>query len=442
MSARHRTAALLLGCCFSLPAQAGLLLAIYDQALQRSPQWQSAESAHAAVLAAEPVAQAGLMPQIWVDGGYGRNRVDVHRSASPFIEDETTLANRGQAALRISQPLYDRGAGARIAQFAHSKEAADQHLLQARQNFILDIGGRYLRWLEAEATLSYADAHASALGQQLEQMRSREELGLATVADRLLVQAERDAAEAARLRAAAALRAAREGIREILGQVPEMPTPLRAPIPLADPEPARPEHWVALALEHHPEVVLARLNQQLTQAELREAQGRRWPTLALELEHAYNNTAEFQLGSEAETSRAELRLRIPLYDGGASGGMIAAAQSRLQQSEANWQSARRAAERHTRDAYDGVVTGVVQVRAARQALASAEAARAAIAGRYDTGLATLADALASAGQVRRAARDLAQLRHQYLLSRLQLAGAVGALDREALAAIDALLLPR
>jgi ABC-type branched-subunit amino acid transport system ATPase component len=114
----------------------------------------------------------------------------------------------------------------------------------------------------------------------------------------------------------------------------------------------------------------------------------------------------------------------------------------LGQRDAELLAARREAERATRDAYDGVVTGVVQLAASRRALRSAQAAVDAQDGRYRSGLATLADQLTVRGQERKALSDLAKARHRYLLSRLRLAAAVGSLGRADLAAVDALLQPR
>lgn len=421
---------------------AGLLLAIYDQATQQAPALLAATQEREAALAQAGIARAGLLPQVGLAGGYARVRVDTTDTQSPFIEEQRLLGNVTEAGVRLRQPVLDLAAWERWAQFAQSRARAELDFLVANQQMILEVAQRYLLWLEAVTALDYAVAHLQAMDQQRDQFTSRLELGLATAADLALVEAERDAAAADEIAAAAALRSAREGIRELLGRVPDVPTRFASPIPVENPQPASPEPWVEQALQANPLVAAAVIQRDLARSELREHKRSLWPTLSLEAEHAYNDTSDFQLGFEAQNSRVELRVGVPVFDGGASLARIRVADHLLGQRDAELLAAQREAERATRDAYDGVVTGVVQLAASRRALKSAQAAVDAQDGRYRSGLATLADQLTVRGQERKALADLAKARHRYLLSRLRLAAAVGSLGRADLAAVDALLQPR
>lgn len=416
-----------------------MLSSIYEQAQQRAPTWLAAEAAYLSVVAAKPVARSGLMPKVSVDAGLGRVRDETHSSSSPFIDDNTIYANVSGATLRVIQPLFDATAWSQWDQYRQQEARALLDKQQAEQALILDVTRRYLAWLEAVVALDFADSHLRAMDEYLEQVSNRERLGLATLSDRLLVQAGRDSADADVLAAAAALRATREAIRELLGQVPDTPTVLRVPIPLTEPEPANPQPWVKQALRTNPEVAVAGINQELAKEQLRERRVKRLPRLTLEGRHGYTNTADFQLGREWEDSRVELKLDVPVYAGGAISGNIDVASRLLDQREYELQAAERAAERDARDSYDGVVTGVVRVRAARRTLQSTLEAQTAIDGRFNSGLATLAEQLDAAGQVRKAQRDLAIVRHNYLMSKLKLAASVGGLGKDDLLAIDRLL---
>ena len=93
------------------------------------------------------------------------------------------------------------------------------------------------------------------------------------------------------------------------------------------------------------------------------------------------------------------------------------------------------------DAYDGVVTGLAQVRALTQAVRSATTARDAVEAGVEVGTRTSVDLLDAQRELFRARNDLAQARYTYLLNVLQLERSVGDLDREDLARIDKLLVP-
>lgn len=434
---------LLWGLVLWLPAaQAGLLESIYLQALDRAPAWRAAQEVYASVEAARPVARSGLLPAVSIDGAYGRVRDETRSTRSPFVFDDTIYADVSAAFVRLRQPLFDSQAWSRWDQFEQQEARALLDLRQAEQDLILEVTRRYLSWLEAGAALDFATSHLKTMDKSLEQVSNREELGLALRSDRMVIQAGRDAADADVLAAAAALRATREAIRELLGDVPEFPTPLQEPIPLAVPEPADPGPWVAQAQQSNPAVAIALIEQALAQEQLDERKAQRLPTLALEGRYGYTNTREFQLGREWDDARLELRMEWPLYVGGAIGGRIDVGARVLNQRAYELEAARRAAERQARDAYDGVVNGVMRVRAARRLLQSSEEALRAINGRFESGLATLAEQLEAAGQVRKARRDLAAVRHVYLMSRLHLAAAVGALGEGDLRSIDGLLAER
>ncbi len=439
----RRVRVLLLGMLVCVPsAQAGLLSTIHAQALQRAPEWLAARAAYESVIAARPVARSGLLPKLSIDAGYGRVRDETHSSDSPFIDNDTIYANLSAATLRLVQPLFDTQAWSQWDQYQQQEARALLELQQVEQDLIIEVTRRYLSWLEAGVALEFSTSHLRAMEEYLEQVTNREKLGLATRSDRMVIQAGRDEADADVLAAAAALRATREAIRELLGDVPEVPTPLREPIPLSDPIPANPEPWVQQALRTNPAVGSAVIQKELASEQLRERKSQRLPTLSLEGRYGYTNTNDFQLGREWDEARLELRLAMPLYSGGAISGNIDVGARVLEQREYELKAAQRSAERDTRDAYDGVVTGVVRVRAARRVLQSSEEALVAINGRFESGLATLAEQLDAAGQVRKARRDLASVRHIYLMSKLHLAAAVGSLGEDDLMMIDGLLVDR
>ena len=101
--------------------------------------------------------------------------------------------------------------------------------------------------------------------------------------------------------------------------------------------------------------------------------------------------------------------------------------------------ARRETAQQARDAYDGVVTGEIQVVALSQASKSAQVALDAIQAGFKVGSRTSVDVLNAQRELYRAQRDLARARYDYLLSLLRLEQAVGALSVEDLQRIDALL---
>ena len=100
---------------------------------------------------------------------------------------------------------------------------------------------------------------------------------------------------------------------------------------------------------------------------------------------------------------------------------------------------KRAVERQTRDAYDGVLAGISRVKALRQAVKSNQTALDASEAGFRVGNRTSVDVLNAQRELFRARTDFARARYDYLLNRLRLKQAAGQLTADDLLAIDALL---
>ncbi|NNE63918.1 MAG: TolC family protein, partial [Gammaproteobacteria bacterium] len=127
---------------------------------------------------------------------------------------------------------------------------------------------------------------------------------------------------------------------------------------------------------------------------------------------------------------------VPLY----TGGRISAAK---QQAEFSYQAARdstllqrRLTSQQTRDNYLGVVSGISQVKALRQALSSSTTALEATEAGFEVGTRTSVDVLVSLRETYGAERDYASARYDYLLNILRLKQAAGILSRDDLLEIN------
>jgi outer membrane protein len=92
------------------------------------------------------------------------------------------------------------------------------------------------------------------------------------------------------------------------------------------------------------------------------------------------------------------------------------------------ENARRNVEQQTRQAYLGVVSGVAQVQALKQALASSQSVLDASKLGQQVGVRTNLDVLNAQQQLFSTRRDLYQAQYNYLMSELRLKQAVGTLD--------------
>ncbi len=434
MSAKHVVA--LVALVLPVVAKAGLLADLYAEALRTEPGYQAALSERDAALQSLPVLRASMLPQLSVDGYYSHVIDDTESTRFPGYEPQEIEADIWQIGVRLTQPVFNAAAFARLRQMDATAALAELGVRQARQALLLQVGRRYFGWLGALDDLRLATQQKQAIAEQRKETEVRVDTGYATKADLQQLIALYDSAVADELSAAARLRAAREAVLEITGVAPRFPQSLRASLETLAPQPAQPELWVERAVDNNLGLRLAQLELDLAREEYQIERADHLPSLALELEHRWQDSKELQLGREAETSSALLRLHVPLFSGGATSARVRASGLGLDAAQARLDAQRRSVVRSTRDAYDGVVTGIQRLRATEQSVVSAQAALEAIEGGWESGLHTGAELIEARKNVLQAERNALANRYAFLLSVLSLQEVVGSLQDQDLLTLD------
>ncbi len=422
-------------------ASANMLQELYQQAREYDAQFRGARAEYQAALQAKPQLRATMLPQLSATGTAQRARDKITQSVIPQQIGSSTSSSFS-ASLRLSQPLFDWAGFARLRQMDEQVARAEAGLASAEQDLILRTVGAYFDWLAAEDNLRFARAEKQAISQQLRQAQSRYEVGLSAITDVHEAQARFDASRAQEIAAASRLRSARESLQLITGQRPENAVPLQSPLKTEPPSPASPDEWAERALAHNLNLKQVELSSRLAREQVREAQAAYLPQLSLFAEQTYTDRSDTPQGLESEGSSIGLQLQVPLFAGGGNHARAKEKRFVYEQAQAELLLRQREAVQLTRDAYDGVVTGEVQVAALSQAVKSAGVALQAIEAGFRVGSRTSVDVLDAQRLLYGAQSDLARARYDYLLSVLRLKQAVGALAEPDLAALDQLLVQK
>src|SRR5690606_3293010 len=144
------------------------------------------------------------------------------------------------------------------------------------------------------------------------------------------------------------------------------------------------------------------------------------PTLDLVATHAYDKSGGRFGGNKVHTTAVGLQLNVPIFSGGFVSARTREAQQRLDEQLEVLERARRESQRLTREAYLGVLSGISQVQAFRQALVSSETALQATEAGFQVGTRTAVDVVTAERGTSQARRDLARARYDYLLNTLRL----------------------
>jgi outer membrane protein len=439
MSSRLRT--MLFALALILPGLAPTvngadLWSIYQVALEHDAEMRAAEAQYRAALEARPQARSVLLPQI--EAGASQAHTRTEPSGFPDTSYDTTRFD-----LTLNQSVYDhrnyvalRQADLGIAQATAVRDSA-------RQGLILRVAEAYFGVLAAQDNLTFAQAEKEAIGRQLEQAERRFEVGLIAITDVKESQAQFDIAVAQEIAAMNQLDVARELLAVVTGQYYEALAALSVGMPLATPEPADMDRWVASAVDTNLALTAQRFATEFAAEEIKRQRAGHYPTVGLQASYADidNQGApgdQFQFLDRRDAQIA-LQLRVPLYTGGRTSSLTRESRERFDSAREQLALTQRLTVQQTRSAYLSVVSGASQVRALDRALESTQAAAEAAEAGFEVGTRTAVDVLLALREVFRAQRDYAQARYDFVLNTLRLRQAAGTLDEQDVMAVNAWL---
>lgn len=419
------------------PATAENLLEVYDMSLRSDPLLLAEAASRRAVNELDDQARANFLPR--VDMGANTSKVWTDSSSQRF--GGSIDYNDHGYNLSLVQPIYRQQNFVIRDQANIAIAGADASYAVVEQSLIVRVAERYFDVLGREDDLTFALAEREAIAKQLEQMEQRFEVGMATITDVTESQAAYDSANAAVIAAENALADSRERLRETAGSYVETLSGLRGETPLVSPEPADIDEWSSVALQQNPLLGLAASNVDSARQNIALQKSGHHPSLDLVAQKSYSSQSDSNFSGSNKTHQEVIGLQfnLPIYSGGAVVSRSREAGHRLDQAMQNEEEQRRLVMRQTREAYNGVLSGISRVQALKQAVLSSEKALESTEAGYEVGTRTTVDVLNVRSNLFSARRDYAQARYTYILNTLRLKQSAGIVTVDDLVQINSWL---
>jgi len=436
------TTALLCALLASSAAFAEDLTTTYQKARRNDPAIRQAEANMMAILERRPQARATLLPQI--DGTANWNRSDSEGPQTlnfgatvlpeRFVESDTDTYGW---SLNLRQSLFNTDQWQRLKRSEKEVAQAQADFEAAQQDLIVRVSEAYFNVLAAQDTLGAERAAKEAIGRQLEQANRRFEVGLIAITDVKESQAAFDDATATEIAARRALANAKEALREITGEYPEVLATAGDEFPLVPPDPQVEQDWVDVALQQNALLESARMGTEITRRNIKIARAGRLPTLDLTASYG-NNVVDGEtvfdggppnnIDIDTDSLSYGVQFTVPIFSGGGVSAEINEAVFLHRAARENYEQVARQTERDARDAYLGVIAEIARVQALSRSVESNNVALEATEAGYDVGTRTTVDVLNSRDSLFRAQTLYARSKYDYLINVLRLKQASGTLD--------------
>jgi len=418
-----RISALILLIC-ALPANADDLISVYQLVNSSDPQLKAAEAGHRAAQTSTDQATALLLPSASFSANTSKNRQDSSIATPP----KSNYDNNGYT-LSITQPVFHYDSIVRGKQATYNVQESEASLAATQQELILKAAERYFDLLSAQANLEFSQSEKKAIAKQLEQAKKRFDVGLIAITDVHEAQSAYDLAIASEITASNQLASAGEALSEITGTAHNQLAKLKNELPLHRPDPENMTDWVDIATKQNLQLRALSLKTQASKQEIKLQRSGHYPTLDIVASHNFSDN-ERSPTSEITNDSIALQLNIPIYQGGLISAQTREASHRYAQAQYNLEQQRRAILRNTRDAYRGVISGISQVKALKQATVSSRSALETTQAGFEVGTRTIVDVLLAQRTLFRSKRDYDQARHQYIVNMLRLKLSAGTLSSD------------
>jgi outer membrane protein len=422
------------------PALSADLIAVYREATLQDAAYASAKAQFIAAQERLPQGRALLLPNVNFGAGSNYNDVDVEYKNSTFASGRRDFYDYNYG-VTVSQPIYRSQNMAIYEQSKIQVRQAQTQLNIAAQDLITRVAQAYFDVLLARANLRTIASQKVAVAEQLEQAKRNFVVGTATITDSREAQARYDLVVAQELVAQNDVEVKNRALEQLVGRPMGELAGLTTPVTLNAPQPAEMNAWVEQAYQSSLQIAAAQHSVELAAREIERAGAGHRPTLDAvgSLTQNYASSSAQGIGSDVRALVIGVQLNVPLYQGGAISSRVREAVANQERARQDLENARRSAALQTRQAYLGVTSGLAQVQALRQAVASTQLQLESTKLGQEVGVRTAVDVLNAEQQLSIARRDLAQALYNTVLNQLRLKAAVGKLAEADLADINALL---
>jgi outer membrane protein len=414
-------------------AQAADLLETFRAAQANDPVFSAARAARQAGLEKLPQGRSTLMPSVNLTANSTLNDQTMLYQATPPAAPASGnyRYNSHGYGVNLVQPLFRQQNWLAYTESELQVVQAEAQFRIAEQELMLRVAQAYFDVLIAQDSVQLAAAQKTAISEQLEQAKRNFDVGSATITDTLEAQARFDLTGAQQIAVQNDLEIKRRALQQLINAMPQDLKSLGREFKLEAPQPADMENWVDEAQLHNPQLAAARAAAELAEKEVARNRGGHYPTLDLVANYSKNYANGGTFGESDTTSKSVgVQLNMPLFQGGAVNSRWREAEANRERGKQELENARRSVATQARQAYLGVASGIAQVQALQQALASSENVLEASKLGQDVGVRTNLDVLNAQQQLYATRRDLYQSQYNYLISQLRLKAAVGVLGEE------------
>ena len=422
-----------------LSANAGLLLKLYQQALDTNPTLLGKTYAIDRANAQKDQAFSRLLPQVSATGSYSLNRFNQQTNGTQ-IDGSAVNYDGLRGTVMARQALFDLPSYMRYQGAKAATEQTEQELEAYRMELAGEVLDRYLQVLEASDQIAYVISEKEATNSQIEQLREMQQRQMAKITDLYEAEAYYQTLNTLEIEAKNKKAVGLERLRETTGMSLEEVTPLsKEQFP---PVPENLDKWVQDAIRNNPNLAALQYAIESASKLISGSKAEHLPKLDLQLLETYSDQGYDNRQLPAyDVASANLQLTIPIYEGGRVNAATSEAVARQQMAKQQYNETRRKIELETRTSFLNAAASHARIASTGQEVEAQNKSYEAQATGYELGVSTIVDVLNNRRLLFKARVDQLQARYDYNRNLIALRIWAGGLSIADIEEIDAWFTP-
>jgi outer membrane protein len=388
-------------------------------------------------------ARAALFPQVAAEINNTKTRQNIVSSDNTVFASGETSYTTKEWSVSLTQSIYDHSRVMRYKQAGFERIRIGAETQDLKQALILRVAETYFNALAEHENYNYIQTEIRALNRQSELVEAKLQDGLANRMEALDARARQIQGEFRSVEASNRLRNALNDLKAINGVWPAKVRGLGVGVRwYAVGSHLKPiNHWVQLAYKNNA-LVKARLSAvDVAMHEIKAQRGAHFPTLELVLSHGNRDTGGtlFGGGSEVDNQDISIRLKVPLYSGGAVSSKVRESLHLYNKTKDELRLQMMLVEREVSQAYDGQVAAMAKSIALAKSVEAFELSLESKRIAFDSGLISNVTVLDGERDLYLVRSELSTAKYEYLMSGLRLKKVVGTLAADDVTEVNARL---
>ncbi|ADU64977.1 type I secretion outer membrane protein, TolC family [Desulfurispirillum indicum S5] len=404
------------------------LLGAYSLALENDSRYQGSIFKQQATQTYRAQGRAGLLPQL-----YGRASFTKTRDLDADFNKNQETSSYG---LTLRQPMLNLESYHRYRQISLQADGGDIELRIAEAELKVRVAQVYFQLLAAFDHEQLLEAEHSAIEQQLQQTRSMQRRGQATIADVNEVYSELLSVESRIVEARSQRKIAQTMFERITGVTQAHPARLAHAGEYVQPQRDLGE-WLEVARRENLGVLHQKLELEIAGASVKVASARYAPTIDLIAQYVTTDeTSDMLPRDKATVLGASVQLNVPLYSGGSTRAAHREAQAEESRARSNFDEALREAAQQVTDAYLQIQGASARISSLKRTIEASEVSLISMQRSVEAGVRTPVDVMYAKRSLFSHRNRLLQAQYDYIIGQLALYFHAGMLTGEHMAQMN------